>query len=137
LVVAVPDVVPRIHSTVSARFQLQGEEIECGEERPPSRTHTNFRFVIDPEGKTGDRALFTLLGIDPDPPLGLGPILHYAAVNLPAQGGELGSKGMAAASVLEQWRASRPPANTGLHRYASSALKLGHVAWVDPCSSWC
>lgn len=115
-VIAVPDLVPRIHGTIDARFQLQGEDIDCGQERPRSRTCTNFRYVVDPEGKAGDRALFTVLAIDPDPPLGLGPIVHYAAVNLPSQGGELGRKGMAAAAVLEQWRAANPPANTGKHR---------------------
>jgi len=117
LVSAVPDCVPRITlGGVEARFELGGDPIVCGEERLPSRGKGRFQYVIDPEGRAGERALFTVLALDPDPPMGLGPIVHYAAINVSSQGGPVGPRGMGAAVVLQAWRPPAPPANTGLHR---------------------
>jgi phosphatidylethanolamine-binding protein len=126
----VPDCTPELALAVSSVFELGEAEIECGETLKPSECQGPLRFAIDPEGRAGRSALFTVVCVDPDPPFDLGPIVHYAAVNVPSRGGELGAAGMGAAAVLQPWKPPGPPANTGLHRYVFLVFPQGSL--VNP-----
>ncbi|KAA0158663.1 hypothetical protein FNF31_05310 [Cafeteria roenbergensis] len=128
----IPDVVPCLDLKVKARFALAGRPIVCGEQRALQHSQAGLQFVIDPEGASGKGQMYSVVVVDPDVPLGLGPILHYAAVNVSARGGELGASGMGAAAVLQQWEPPAPPARTGLHRYVILVYRQpGPVNFVE------
>jgi phosphatidylethanolamine-binding protein (PEBP) family uncharacterized protein len=98
--------------SVELVIRVGDRAVAFGEELPRSEAFGSFSVHL--EGSESD-APYIVIGIDPDPPLGLAEIVHFAAMDV-ARG---------SMTIDTPYRGPSPPANTGSHRYI-------FVAWRQP-----
>jgi hypothetical protein len=102
---------------VTLAIQIGDRLVGFGEELPRAEAFGDFSVRLSGGGADGP---YIVVGIDPDPPLGLAEIVHFAATDVVRHAGIDPSM-----TTVTAYRGPSPPANTGSHRYI-------FVAWRQP-----
>lgn len=123
----VPEIVDAVGEEVQLQYTIGALRITPGMHVTPTESAAPAALVLAASpgsgagGQGGAAARFAVV-VDPDPPLGLGQIVHGAALDVPLGVDVFGGAGVRSVAAH---RGAGPPANTGKHRYIALAFRQG------------